>query len=56
MILNALGYPGLETLGALSFGIRLEVVGTEVSAASHIPLEETSTGEFITGCNQVFIV
>ena len=56
LIPNALGYPGLETLGALSFGFGLKVVGTAVSAASRTPLEKTSTGEFITGRNYVFII
>ena len=56
LIPNALGYPGLETLGALSVGFGLEVVGTAVSAAGRTPLEETSTGEFITGRKHVFIV
>jgi len=56
LIPNALGYPGLETLGALSFGFGLEVVGTAVSAASRTPVEETSTSEFITGRNHVFVI
>jgi len=43
-------------LGALSFGFGLEVVGTAVSAASHTPLEETLTGEFVTGRNHVFVI
>jgi len=56
LILNALGYPGLETLSALTFGLGLEVVGAAVSAASRTPLEETSSGEFVTGRNHVFII
>jgi len=56
LIPNALGFAGLETLGALSFGFRLEVVGTAVSAASRTPLEKTSSGEFITGRNHVFVI
>jgi len=54
--LNALGYPGLDTLSALSFGFRLEVVGTAVSATSRTPLEETFSGEFITGSNHVSVI
>ena len=54
LVPNAMRYSGLETLGALSFGFGLEVVGTAVPAASRTPLEETSTGEFITGCNHDF--
>jgi len=54
--LNALGCPGLETLGALSFGFGLEVVGTAVSAGSRTPLEETLSGEFITGRNHIFVI
>jgi len=56
LIPNALGYPRLETLGVLSFGFGLEVVGTAVSAASRTCLEETSTGKFITGRNHVFVI
>jgi len=56
LIPNALGYAGLETLGALSFGFRLEVVGTAVSAASRTQLEHISTGEFITDCSYVFVI
>jgi len=54
LILNALGYPGLETLSALTFGFGLEVVGAAVSVASRTSLEETSSGEFVTGRNHVF--
>ena len=56
LIPNALGYPGLETLGALNLGFGLEVVETAVSAASRTPLEEISTGVFITGRNHVFVI
>jgi len=56
VISNALGYPGLETLNALTFGFGLEVVGAAVSAASRTPLEETSSGEFVTGRNHVFVI
>jgi len=56
LISNDLGYPRLETLGALSFGFGLEVVGTAISAASRTPLEKTSTGGFIAGRNYVFII
>ena len=34
LVSNAPGYPGIETLSALTFGLRLEVVGAAVSAAS----------------------
>ena len=43
-------------MGALSFGFGLEVVGTVVPAASRTPLEKTSSGEFITGRNHVFVI
>ena len=33
LVSNAPGYPGPETLSALTFGLRLEVVGAAVSAA-----------------------
>jgi len=56
LISNALGYPGLETLCALTFGFGLKVVGAAVSAASRTPLEETSSGEFVTGRNHVFVI
>ena len=56
LISNALGYLRLETLSALTFGFRLEVVGAAVSAASRTPLEETSSGEFVTGHNHVFVI
>jgi len=56
LIPNALGYQGLETLRALNFGFGLEVVGTAVLAASRTPVEKTSTGEFITGRNYVFLI
>jgi len=56
LILNAPGYPGLETLSALTFGFGLEVVGAAVSAASRTPLEETSSGEFVTGRNHIFVI
>jgi len=56
LVSNAPGYPGLETLSALTFGIRLEVVGAAVSAASRTPLEETTSGEFITGCIHLFVI
>ena len=56
LIPNALGYPGLKTLGALSFGFGLEVMGTVVSAASRTPLEKPLTGEFVTGRNDVFVI
>ena len=55
LISNALGYPGLETLSALTFGFGLEVVGAAVSAASRTPLEETSSGKFVKGRNHVFV-
>ena len=50
------GAEGLETLSALTFGLRLEVVGTAVSAASRTPLEETTSGEFVTGRIHLFII
>jgi len=56
LIPNALGYPGLETLGALSFGFGLKVMGIAVSAANRTPLEKPSTGEFVTGRNYVFVI
>jgi len=56
LISNAPGYPGLETLSALTFGSRLEVVGAAVSAAGRTPLEETSSGEFVTGRNHIFVI
>ena len=56
LIPNAPGYPGLQTWSASSFGFGLEVVGTAVSAGSRTPLEETSSGEFITGPNHVFVI
>ena len=56
LVSNAPGYPGLETLSALTFGFRLEVVGTAVSAASRTPLEETSSGEFVTGRKHIFVI
>ena len=52
LVSNAPGYPGL----ALTFGLRLEVVGAAVSAASRTHLEETTSGEFITGRIHVFII
>ena len=55
LVSNAPGYPGLETLSALT-GCRLEVVGAAVSAAGRTPLEETTSGEFVTGCNHIFVV
>jgi len=56
LISNALGYPGLETLSALALGFGLEVVGIAVSAASRTPLEETSSGEFVTGRKHIFVI
>ena len=56
LILNAPGYPDLETLSALTFGFRLQVVGAAVSAASRTPLEETSSGEFVTGRNHFLFI
>ena len=56
LVSNAPGYPGLETLSALTFGLRLEVVGAAVSAASRTPLEETTSGEFVTGRNHIFVI
>jgi len=56
LISNAPGYPGLETWSALTFGFRLEVVGAAVSAAGCTPLEETSSGEFVTGRNHIFVI
>ena len=56
LISNAPGYPGLETLGALTFGFRLEVVRAAVSASGRTPLEETSSGEFVTGRNHIFVI
>jgi len=56
LISNALGYPGLETLSALNLGFGLEVVGAAVSAESRTPLEETSSGELVTGRNHVFVI
>jgi len=55
LVSNAPGYPGLETLNALTFGFRLEVVGVAVSAAGLTPLEETTSGEFVTGNNHIFV-
>ena len=46
LVSSAPGYPGLEILSALTFGLRLEVVGAAVSAAGRTPLEETTSGEF----------
>jgi len=43
---NALGYPGLEALGALSFGFGFEVVGTADLAASRTPLESLSSEKY----------
>jgi len=43
-------------LSALTFGLRLEVVGAAVSAASRTPLEETTSGEFVTGRIHLFII
>ena len=56
LVSNTPGYPGLETLSAMTFGFRLEVVGAAVSAAGRTPLEETTSesGEFVTGCNHIF--
>jgi len=56
LVSNAPRYPGLETLSALTFGLRLEVVGAAVSAASRTHLEETTSGEFITGRIHLFII
>ena len=56
LVSNAPGYPGIETLSALTFGLRLEVVGAAVSAASRTHLEETTSGEFITGRIHLFII
>jgi len=56
LIPNDLGSAGLETLSALSFEFGLEVVGTAVSAANRTPLETTSSGDFITGRNHVFVI
>jgi len=56
LISNAPGYPGLGTLSALTFGFRLEVVGAAVSAAGRTPLEETSSGEFVTDRNHIFVI
>jgi hypothetical protein len=56
LISNAPGYPGLETLSALTFGFRLEVVGAAVLAEDCTPLEETSSGEFVTGRNHIFVI
>ena len=56
LVSNAPGYPGLETLSALTFGFRLEVVGAAVSAAGCTPLEETTSGEFVTGRIHLFII
>jgi len=53
LVSNAPGYPGLETLNALTFGFRLQVVGAAVSAAGRTPLEETTSGEFVTGRNHM---
>jgi len=53
LVSNAPGYPGLETLSVLTFGLRLEVVGAAVLAASRTPLEETTSGEFVTGRNHL---
>ena len=51
---NAPGYPSLKALCALTVGFRLEVVGAAVSAAGRTPLEETTSGEFVTGRNHIF--
>jgi len=56
LVSNAPGYPGLETLSVLTFGLRFEVVGAAVSAASRTPLEETTSGEFVTGRNHIFVI
>ena len=56
LVSNALEYPGLETLSALTFGFGLEVVEAAVSAASRTPLEEISSGEFVTGRNHIFVI
>ena len=43
-------------MNALTFGLRLEVVGAVVSAASRTPLEETTSGEFVTGRIHLFVI
>ena len=49
LILNAVGYPGLQKLDALGFRFRLEMVGTAVLGACRAPLEKPPIGEFIKG-------
>jgi len=56
LIPNAMGYPGLKTLGAMNFRIGLEVMGTAVSAACLAPPEQPPIGEIITGRNYVFVI
>jgi len=56
LILNAVGYPGLEKLGALGFRFGLEVMGTAVLGACRAPLEKPPIGEFIKGRNYVFVI
>ena len=56
LVSNAPGYQSLETLSALTVGLRLEVVGAAVSAAGRTPLEETTSGEFFAGRNHIFVI
>ena len=56
LVSNAPGYPGLKTLTALTVGFRLEVVGAAVLAAGRTPLEETMSGEFVTGRKHIFVI
>jgi len=56
LITNAMGYPGLETLGALNFRFGLEMIETAVSAECRAPLEKPLISKFITGHNYVFVI
>jgi len=56
LVPNAIGYPGLGALDALSFRFGLEVMGTAVSATCRTSLEKPLIGEFVTGRGYIFVI
>jgi len=48
--------PRFETLGALGFGCRLEMMWVPISAANLTSLEESVTSKFVAGREYFFIL